>query len=101
MEQAADNAGDALRRERDELSAKANQTARDLDAAIEETDRKLEKATAKEKARWETRRKMLVKERDELKAEMDHIGDDMKDGWNDFKSTFGTRLERIGRDIKN
>lgn len=58
-----EDTAEALRKERDELSARMQRTGRDLGSEIEELDRKLEKASAKEKARWQERRKKLAAER--------------------------------------
>ena len=99
--QKAKRPANALRAERDDLSARMAKAGRDLDAEIESIDRKLEKATAKEKVRWQERRRVLAAERDELRADMKRVGEDMKDGWNDFKTNTAKKLDKISDDLKS
>ncbi len=90
----------ALRAERDDLSAKMDKASRELDAEIMELDQKIEKATAKEKVKWQERRKNLAQQRDELNADMKQVGNDMKDSWSDFKVATARKLDKISADLK-
>jgi len=89
-----------LKAERDDLSARMNQAGRDLDTEIEDLDRKIEKASAKEKVKWQQRRKSLAAQRDDLRSDMKRAGEDMKDGWNDFKTATARKLDKISADLK-
>ncbi|MBK8429668.1 MAG: hypothetical protein IPL27_28630 [Lewinellaceae bacterium] len=51
--------------------------------------------------RWQERRKKLAAERDELNADMKRVGEDMKDGWSDFKTSVANKLDRISEDLKS
>ena len=101
MKDASQDMGNALKAERDELSAKMEQAGRDIDAEITAIDQKMDKATAKEKVRWQERRKKLAAERDELNADMNRVGEDMKDGWSDFKTSVAKKLDNISEDLKS
>lgn len=100
LKDANQDAANAMRVERDELAARLDKAGRDLDAEIAELDRDIEKATAKEKAKWQERRKMLAAEREEIRSDTRRVGEDMKDGWNDFKMNTARRLDKISADLK-
>ena len=56
MKDASQDAMAAMRAERDSVAMAMDKTARDLDAEISKIDNKIDKASAKEKARWQERR---------------------------------------------
>lgn len=97
---ATENAVKALQAERDDMAATLKQQSLELDNEITELDRKIEKAAAKDKARWQDRRKRLTGYRDELNADLKRVGADMKDGWTDFKNTTAAKMEKIAADLK-
>ncbi|MDO8972187.1 MAG: hypothetical protein Q7U74_15945, partial [Saprospiraceae bacterium] len=72
----------------------------ELDAEIMELDRKIETASAQEKVKWQTRRRNLAQHRDELNADMKQVGNDMKDGWGDFKTATARKLDNISAALK-
>ena len=100
MKQPANDAEAKLRAERDELAANMRRTGQEINAEIDEMDRKMEKATAKEKARWKERRARLVEERDQLDANLKEMGSDMKREWNEFKTDVNRTMDKIADDMK-
>jgi hypothetical protein len=79
---------------------KMRRQGEELDAAIEKLYRKMEKAPANEKAGLQQRRDRLALERDELSIDLRRVGEDMKDGWNDFKNDVTRRMEKTATDLK-
>lgn len=100
LKDAVDSTGKALQAERDNLEAAIKRQEAELDAEIDELDRKIDKASAKEKVRWQERRNRLAKARDDLNADLQRVGEDMKDGWNNFKNEVALRIEKIAEDLK-
>ncbi|HNG91014.1 MAG TPA: hypothetical protein PK858_12440, partial [Saprospiraceae bacterium] len=59
VENATDKAAAEVEQERKEMAARLQKASDNVNAEIEEADREIKKATAKEKARWEERRRKL------------------------------------------
>ncbi len=100
LKDAAQDAGEALRTERDELAEQMRQQGRELDEAIAELDQKIERATEKEKVRWIERRNALEQDRQELNKDLNRIGDNIGEGWGEFKNSVAYRMERIADNLK-
>lgn len=100
LKDAAEDAGQALRIERDELGEQMRQQARELDQAIAELDKKIERATDKEKARWVERRNALERDRQELNQDLKRLGENIEDGWDNFKNDVAYRMERIAENLR-
>lgn len=100
LKDAAKETGEALRIERDELGEQMRQQARELDQAIAELDKKIERAADKEKARWVERRNALERDRQELNKDLKRLGENIEDGWDNFKDDVAYRMERIAENLR-
>lgn len=97
---ASQDAAKAIQAERDDIAARIKRQNQEIDAKIAALDLKMEKASAKDKARWKERRKHLVESRDDLNTDLQRVGEDMKDGWTDFKNSVASKMEKIAEDLK-
>jgi len=97
---ASQDVAKAIQAERDDLAVRIKRQSQEIDTEITEIDRKLEKATAKEKVRWQERRARLVVYRDGLNADLKRAGADLKDEWTDFKSATVSKMDKIAEDLK-
>jgi len=95
----ANETGAAIKSERDDLSKRLNQKVKEIDAELNAVDLRIEKASAKEKVKYQERRNRLAQERDELNAAIKDLGKDMKNGWDDFKAEVNRTIDRIDKDL--
>src|SRR5690606_38539742 len=73
----------------------------DLDREITELDRKLENATVAEKVKWEIRREKLAMEREQLKNDLDNLGEEVSNDWQQLEEDIADRLDRISEDLRD
>ncbi len=90
-----------VRREKEELRVRLNAQANELDRELASVDKKIDAATAAEKARWEKRKAKLKGEKDRLDANMAELGQDTKREWGEFKQNVENFADEVDRDLKD
>ena len=102
-EKAADNAmSDAKAKTqlaKENMTRSLNEGVAAINTKVEEMDKKMAKANRNEKKLWETRKKKLMADREELKTGLKDMGSEMKDGWEKFSMNVNSSLERIKKDM--
>ncbi len=72
-----------------------------INTKVAETDKKMEKAASNERKMWETRKKKLIADREELEMSAKAMSNDMKEGWEKFSMNVNSSLDRIKKDMDN
>ena len=98
---AVDEAAAKLKIERDELSARIDRSMESIAMEIDDMDKKMERATAKEKANWKVRRAKLSAQQEELKGDLAELKSDTKREWGEFKTNVSNAIDEIEKDLKD
>ncbi len=86
---------------RTRLSDRIRNLEIELDREINELDQKMETASTTEKVKWQIRREKLAMEREQLKNDMDKIGTDVSNDWQQLEEDIADRLDRIAQDLRD
>lgn len=86
---------------RTRLSDRIRNLEIELDKEITELDQKIETATTTEKVKWQIRREKLAMEREQLKNDLDKIGTDVSNDWQQLEEDIADRLDRIAQDLRD
>lgn len=90
-----------MRREQIELREDLQHRKADIDRKIEEMDQKMEKASKQAKADWAIRKAKLQADKQRLDGYIARTGEDIKDGWNEFRADVNEAIQEIQADLKD
>jgi len=99
MENAVDDDRDAWQRESREMNDELKKMRADIDARLEEIEDDMDDADNATRARMEKSKERLEQWGDDLDNRMHRIGNDVKDGWSDFKLSTRDRLDEIENEL--
>ncbi len=99
MQHAAHNMKEDMDKTRNQLKEDINQSILKINTKIAETDKKMDKAAKKQKEAWEKEKKDLIATRDRLNESLKEVGNDMKDGWNEFAANVKQTLKDVNDKI--
>ncbi|MEZ4910230.1 MAG: hypothetical protein R2774_05160 [Saprospiraceae bacterium] len=98
---AVDTVAVAMEQEKNDLGMKIKEASTNIENEIKVIDEKLAKATKQEKVALEAKKAKLTASLQELNNDVAKLGEDLKDGWNDFRDATAKKLEQVANDIKS
>lgn len=99
IEEAGENMKDAFRSDREELAADIEEAREDVNDRIEELREDLNDATDESRAAIERQMERLEVRKNELDNDLERLGDNIADGWNEFKKDVRTSLRDAREEI--
>ncbi len=99
MQDAAHDMKQDMEKTRKQLKEDIDASISNINKKIAETDKKMDKAAKKQKEAWAQEKKDLIATRDRLKENLKEVGNDMKDGWNEFAANVKQTLKDVNDKI--
>ncbi len=98
MEEAADDMGDALTKERDDLKEDIQEAQSDIDRRLEKLNNDMKEASAEAKAEMQEEINQLEAKKNQLAQDLNEFGNKTEAEWDQFKANVRNTIDKIGDD---
>lgn len=99
IENTTEEIGDLFRTEQEELQHDLNEIAEDIDEKMTDLKSELAEASDETKAEINEQLAKLEASRKEIGQDLDRLGDQVADNWNDFKQDVNNRIDAIQKEL--